>query len=117
MSNKLSTPDSEGFYKCHWTGERVHSSEVKWLPPIIQQVRGVYASHPTLGQDARKESLKLFQEFEANCNTCSHLVRTHNDKLFQYGVCTKKKEKIRFCSGDCMGMECYEGRINKINIK
>jgi len=109
-SSKLSALDNKGFYKCQWTGLKVSSDIVKWLPAIMQQVRGVYATHPTLGAEARKKSLKLFQEFEANCNTCTHLVRTSNDKMFQYGVCIKKKEKIRFSSGDCMGMKCYKGR-------
>ena len=110
----LNQPDLEGFYTCQYTGLKVLREEAIFLGPCIPQVVGTYVCHPTALPFFRK-SKRMFDESEANCNTCSHLVRKRHDirKDGQLlGHCHKNNDLL-FHPDDYMGMVCYEQRQEK----
>lgn len=108
-------------YECNFTKKIVHIGEGIYLGPVIPQVNGTYVCHPD-AIEARKTSVKHFNEVEANCNTCKHLERVKHEKAkggFLYGKCGKGTTKhlypvnngvIMFHPEDWMGMDCWEAR-------
>jgi hypothetical protein len=105
----------EPVYVCHWTGAYVKSKDVVWTGPVVPGVKFKHAAAPGY-EDARKESVRSFNESEANCNTCKHLTRIKHEKCrfgFLQGTCNKKGDGsvMKFHADDWMGMECYEARL------
>lgn len=119
----------ENVYECHYTRTIVKESEVIWVGAIIPNVKYKYAC--TAGYEPfRKESVKLFNESEQNCNTCKNLIRIKHKKSnsgLLYGKCSKHDITetnhpyqhllddgiFSFSPNDYMGMNCYESRYNE----
>ena len=111
--------------KCHYSGKWFLRRNGIWLGAIIPQVKVRYLCHPKYGKAARKESKRLFDASERNCNTCKYLVRTPfkaDGSGLQPGVCTsesfdsehhpywKGSHSILFSPDDYMGMSCWTER-------
>jgi hypothetical protein len=98
-------------FKCQYTDKPVSVDEMIFLGPCIPQLNGTYVCHPT-SQNAYKEFKQIFDESEANCNTCKHLVRKKHtprkDKAL-LGSCYKNANLV-FHPEDCLNMLCYEQR-------
>lgn len=109
---------------CHYTGALVQRNEAIVLGAVIPQVSISYLCHP-LAIDVRKQSVKDFQEYEQNCNTCRHLERVEFDRKYwkasglMPGKCANESRnplyprdgnQILFAPDDCMLQQCYEGR-------
>jgi len=107
----LNKPDADGFYTCQYTGAKVRLEDAIYLGPCVPQVNGTYVCHPD-ARDAYRQSKRLFDESEAKCNTCRHLVRTKHaprkDGRLR-GSC-HVNPSIAFHPEDWMGMPCYEQR-------
>lgn len=104
------------FYKCQFTGEMVIPPEFIFLGAVTPQVNGSYVCAPD-ANPARRESVKLFHESEANCNTCKKLERIPHAKQHpsatHRGICKKihlYPVEITFHPDDFMGMDCWEAR-------
>jgi len=107
----LNKPDAQGFYTCQYTQLPVKWDEAIFLGPCVPQVSGTYVCHPS-ATPAHKQSKRLFDEHEANCNTCKHLVRKQHNKRKDgqlLGQCHKNNDLL-FHPEDHMGMVCYEQR-------
>ena len=111
----LNTPDADGLYTCQYTGLKVALEGSIFLGPCAPQVNGTYVCHPT-ALPAFKKSKRMFDESEANCNTCKHLVRIKHaprkDGQLQ-GTCPAVGTELMFHPDDHMGMPCYEQRPEK----
>ena len=110
----LNEPDAEGLYTCQYTGLKVSREEAIFLGACVPQVNGTYVCHPT-ALPFFKKSKRNFDESEANCNTCKHLVRVKHeprkDGMLQ-GEC-QTMPNLLFHPDDFMGMNCYEQRPEK----
>lgn len=110
----LNKPNAEGLYECQYTGLKVSLKDAIFLGACTPQVNSTYVCHPTALLSFRK-SKRIFDESEANCNTCKHLVRVKHeprkDKQLQ-GSC-KNHTDLLFHPDDFMGMNCYEQRLEK----
>jgi hypothetical protein len=104
-----------GVYVCQYTKKLVVIShgEFIYLGACLPQVKGSYVCSVD-SNNAYKESKTLFNEFEANCNTCKNLTRVPFKKQHpanpMTAICSFKKENITFHPDDHMGMECWEKR-------
>jgi len=110
----LNEPDADGLYTCQYTGLRVSREEAIFLGPCVPQVNGTYVCHPT-ALPFFKKSKRLFDESEANCNTCKHLVRVKHEPRksgMLEGAC-HTNPKLLFHPDDFKGMNCYEQRQEK----
>ncbi len=98
-------------FMCQYTNKPVAVDAMIFIGPCVPQVTGTYVCHPD-ARDAYKESKRLFDESEANCNTCRHLVRAKHaprkDGRLK-GSC-HVNPSIAFHPEDWMGMPCYEQR-------
>ena len=111
----LNEPDADGLYTCQYTGLKVSREEAIFLGPCVPQVNGTYVCHPT-ALPFFKKSKRLFDESEANCNTCKHLVRVKHEPRksgMLEGAC-HTNPKLLFHPDDFMGMNCYEQRQEKL---
>ena len=106
---------------CHYTGALIPRIEAIILGAVIPQTPISYLCHP-LARDTRKQSVRCFQDYEQNCNTCKHLIRVPFKKDtsgLQPGQCFNEQRQplypregnnILFAPDDCMLQPCYEGR-------
>lgn len=117
-------------YKCHYTGKEVSEVEVIWTGAIIPNVKVRVPCAPGY-EPYRKESIRLFDESEKNCNTCKNLERVKHKKNsagFLFGNCKKNLDQqnnhpykhrkqdydcMIFHPQDWMGMNCYESRYEE----
>jgi len=110
----LNKPDAEGLYTCQYTGLKVSREESIFLGPCVPQVNGTYVCHPT-ALPFFKKAKRNFDESEANCNTCKHLVRVKHEPRkdgMLRGEC-QTMPNLLFHPDDFMGMKCYEQRPEK----
>jgi hypothetical protein len=108
----LNPPNAVGICKCPYTKLEVPYEGALFLGPIVPQVNGTYACHPT-ATPYRNASKRLFDEYEANCNTCVHLKRIPHKPIvggMLRGKCSRSGEQLYFHPGDCMSMQCHELR-------
>lgn len=100
-------------YLCNWTNEYVYIPEYILLAPILPSVKGSYVSSKDAGI-ARKASMKAFEEFDSNCNTCKQFSRNPAKIYggFVEGSCLKqiKSRVFRVHPSDPMFMNCWEKR-------
>jgi len=109
---------------CHYTKALIPRKEANVLGAVVPQVSISYLCHPLAGE-ARKRSVRYFQEYEQNCNTCRHLKRVEFDRKYwrasglQPGGCLSEARNplypregnaILFAPDDCMLQSCYKGR-------
>ena len=95
---------------CHYTGKPIPAGEEIVVGAIIPNVKAKYYVSDI---ELHKRSKRLFDESEANCNTCKHLVRVKHDKCrsgFLYGKCAKDGAELMFHPDDPMHMACYQQR-------
>jgi hypothetical protein len=120
-------------YCCHYSGLVAIEKHMKFIAPVLPQCPVPEAVHATLMQDeikeARKQSIKAFNEMDKNCNTCRHFERLKSDNEkgsdsasnFVYGDCKNngridlvplKRDgfQIMVHVADYMDMPCWEGR-------
>lgn len=112
-------------YRCRFTGVPVYADNCRIVGPMIPQARGVQYVASLDSRDAEKASRKLFDENEANCNTCKHLKRVPGRKGLSgllYGKCMATPDDshpylsrfdcgvMPFAPDDWMGMPCWEAR-------
>lgn len=109
-------------FKCHWTGKEVGAPDAVITGGFYPGIKSKFIAckdHTA----AKKQSHHLFNQMDANCNTCKHLDRIKHSKDsagFLYGACKidsqdQKHYQVRngvmmFHPDDHMGMECYESR-------
>ena len=111
-------------FRGHYSGELVWPEEARYFGPIIPQAGACYVDGPG-GAAARKASLVLFHESEANCNTCRFLVRLpfKRGATVMPGRCTNSRASfsahpyppdaqgvMRFAPDDWQGMPCWQAR-------
>lgn len=110
----LNEPDAEGLYTCQYTGLKVSREDAIFLGACTPQVNGTYVCHST-ALPAFRKSKRMFDESEANCNTCKHLVRVKHEprKDGQLRGTCKNNTDLLFHPDDFMGMNCYEQRLEK----
>ena len=100
-------------YFCRYSKKNVSFKDSIFIGAILPQVKGSFVCHPD-GLKFYKEEKDIFNEFEANCNTCKNLTRTPFKKQHpanpMTAICSLKKESITFHPDDHMGMECWEKR-------
>jgi hypothetical protein len=122
-------PESDELYDlavCHYTKGLITRKDAIVLGAVVPQAPVSYLCHP-LSVQARKESVKQFNDSEQNCNTCKHLKRVKFDKAYwktsglQPGECFNEHKKpmyqregntVLFAPDDCMSQECYASRGN-----
>ena len=99
-------------YRCHWTDIMVSAEDAVitggFYPGLHSKFVAVKDHYK-----AKKDAHYLFNEMDANCNTCKNLTRTPHKKEktgFLYGECKIHKTSLMFHPDDHMGMKCYEGR-------
>jgi hypothetical protein len=101
--------------RCHYTGKLVHVGDptAQYIGPVTPQAPGTYLCAAD-AREAFKKSRALFDESEANCNTCTHLQRIPHGKQHpsapMRGVCGANGAALVFHPDDFMGMSCWEGR-------
>lgn len=104
--------------KCHYSNKIFKAKDGIVLGAVIPQTKNSYLCHPEANSD-RLYSVKLFNEFERNCNTCKHLKRISSGNILFHGDCDQSKinhpyiqedNTFKFHPDDYMGMECYEPR-------
>lgn len=65
-------------------------------------------------RDSHVRSLRAYEESEANCNTCVHLVRKPHDPKknagFLVGECQVTKDPLRFHPEDPLHKPCWVSR-------
>ena len=99
-------------FKCAYTSALVAVRDAIFIGPCVPQVNGTYVCAPDAGF-AFKQSRALFDESEANCNTCSKLVRPPQKARpsgHMVGSCHLGEQ--RFHPEDWMGMACWTARGN-----
>ena len=106
---------------CHYTKALFSRNEGIILGAVVPQVSISYLCHP-FATEARKSSVKAFNSFEKNCNTCKHLTRVpfvKDASGLHPGKCgngnrkplyPRGGENIMFAPEDCMLQDCYEER-------
>lgn len=124
----------DAVYRCHYTEKIIWIDDVLW---VGAHVPGVNASYPMANNEYAKELRKqtgiIFQENDANCNTCYYLKRVKHPKCsygsgFLEGICENptqlylhpyktEGDRIKFHPDDWMGMPCYVSRWSKINAQ
>lgn len=120
-------PESDEQYDlavCHYTGALIQRKDAIILGAVIPQVSVSYLCHPFAGE-ARKRSVRCFQKYEQNCNTCRHLKRVEFNRAYwkpsglMPAECMNESREplypqegsmILFAPDDCMLQPCYEGR-------
>ena len=118
----------EAVFRGHYSGELVRASQAVYVGPVIPQAPLCYVDGPN-GRAARAKSVRAFDENEANCNTCRHLIRLPGSKGVSgllRGRCAGTADwswhpypadrggVMRFAPDDWMGMACYEQRDERI---
>ena len=111
--------------KCHYSGKWFLRRNGIWLGAISPQAKVRYLCHPKYGKAAHKESKRIFDASERNCNTCKYLMRVpfkSDGNGLQPGVCLsvsfdsehhpywKGANTILFAPDDYMGMSCWTER-------
>lgn len=111
----------DAVYSCHYTDAKVYGAGAKWTGAFNGSASR-YVMAATSEADARlKESRRLYDESEGNCNTCRRLCRmpkaiTDFEKSQPIsnrtlaGTCDKKNGVFEFYPADPMHMPCYEER-------
>ncbi len=127
---KICTDDyGDALYLCCHTKKIVGPDDSKFAGSIIPNLSYRYAmENSEHAESLRKESVRLFNEHDANCNTCRHLERVKHEKRIGcsalYGLCKSDKQDTAghpyanrfvgdvmvFYPPDYMGMKCYEAR-------
>lgn len=114
----------EQVFAGRYSGALVKASECIAFGPVIPGVKSKYFD--AKGTEClHKESKRLFNETDANCNTCKHLRRIDHAKNtagFLYGKCLSRIDEshpykhlekdgvMSFHPDDAMLMPCYEAR-------
>lgn len=106
--------------------QELYARRASWTSSVVPDswVKRIWNANLSKGE--RKESRRCFDELDANCNTCVHLVRVANNKStdggFLTGTCEHQDEyphpyKARerngvmlFHPNDFMGMPCHKLR-------
>jgi len=129
LSKLLCTDDFGNLtYVSFWSKKIVSPADDSiLLGAVVPQVSSTFLCAPE-DKQKRIESVKIFNEYEANCNTCKHLERVPHEKRHGssplQGRCKKFKNPehvtkhgaylengiIRFWAEDYMGMPCHEMR-------
>jgi hypothetical protein len=97
---------------CQYTGKSVSIGEHIFIGPVVPQVNGTYVCAKNAMQ-AYKESKAMFNENEANCNTCAKLERLKHEKRkdgLLIGNCKNIGENIQFHPDNHMAMPCWVKR-------
>jgi len=97
-------------YRCLYTKKPVATDACIFIGACIPQVSGTFVCAPD-AWPAFRASKACFDQWDANCNTCSNLVRHKQDKCkagFMSGKCYQGERK--FHPGDHMGMACWSAR-------
>ncbi len=115
-------------YSCHWTGVPVSIVDSVIGGGFYPGVKSTFICSPD-HKHAKKESHRLFNEMDMNCNNCKHLDRVKREKNsagFLFGKClsddrfltdspyayAEENDVMMFHPDDWMGMLCYEQREN-----
>ena len=109
----------------HYSGLLVWPDDVIYLGPVVPQAPDCYVDRKE-GIKERLKSVQVFNESEANCNTCAHLTRLPFKKSssgLMPGKCTNKDADfsvhpyppdaggvMRFAPEDWQGMPCWKLR-------
>lgn len=113
-------------YECRYTKAPVWADIGVVIGPFAPGVKAKYIMHPD-AKEAHRQSGINFHESEANCNTCTHLVRVQREKNragFLYGRCANPSgqpskspyanrqdgDVMVFHPDDPMHMPCYVSR-------
>lgn len=117
LSEAICTDDFGTLWvKCRYTDKTISSLEGIYIGAIVPQVNGTYFCDKN-AMSAFKEEKRLFDESEANCNTCKHLERIPHKKqspsTIMTGICihTPYRIEVKFHPDDWMGMKCWEARL------
>jgi hypothetical protein len=97
-------------YECAYTKVLVATKDAIFIGPCVPQVNGTYVCAPD-AMPAFRKSKALFDASDANCNTCSKLVRTPQKACpsgIMVGSCHLGEQ--RFHPEDWMGMDCWTAR-------
>ncbi len=97
----------------HWTREPLRPEEIMASPGFFPGVKGFYPANRSTEKQARQECRNIFDELEANCNTCRLLQRRTHSKHpqgFLFGICSKTQEDLIFHPDDPLDKKCYERR-------
>ncbi|HET8688443.1 MAG TPA: hypothetical protein VFM18_17670 [Methanosarcina sp.] len=121
----IESEEEDDLVVCIYTKSLVLRKDAVVLGPVVPQAPHSYLCHP-LASKARTASIRLFNEFEKNCNTCKHLERLPFDKnslTYKAGLLPGKCNKagstpvypqdngtILFPPDDHLGQNCYESR-------
>lgn len=101
-------------FQCQYTSKLVRASESVFIGPCVPQLAGTYVCAPD-AHAAFKESKRLFDENDANCNTCANLHRVKHERSkfgTLYGTCllSVKRGVFWFHPDDAMLMDCWSAR-------
>ena len=115
----------DAVFRGHWSKSLVWPDEVIYLGPVLPQAPYCYVDGPE-GKAARAEDVRLFDESEANCNTCRWLRRlpfVKDGSGLMPGRCDgpapawsvhpyppRAGSPMRFAPEDWQGMPCWEAR-------
>lgn len=116
------------FKKCPRTGHGPFwVSEGRLIPPEIPTVKGMTFVHNSYTKEMQKYDKALFDDLDANCNTCKYLIRMPNNKFGEMqGKCASVPDDggngwfrlmpipddgvFSFHPTDFMGLKCYSNR-------
>lgn len=103
----------EAWFIGHYSEKLLRASEAVYFGAVVPQAKVSYVDLPEAAA-LRKLSVRLFDAFEQNCNTCVHLQRIPQQRRHpaapMHGVCGRDSHAIVFHPEDHMGMNCWEPR-------
>ena len=103
-------------YKCRYSDQLVGGQDAKFSGAFIPGVNVIHVmGNSKQTYAAEKQSRTFFDEMDANCNTCKHLIRNNVGKVkggFLYGTCAISAINgvMQFHPHDPMNLICWEGR-------
>jgi hypothetical protein len=119
-------PESDEMYDlciCPFTNLYFQRKDGIVLGSVVPQVTISSLCNP-IATDTIKKAVRVFQDFEKNCNTCKHFSRVKSESKFGFltGICKSPTSDIANHSftrdkpmdihpKDHMNMNCYEPRI------
>lgn len=109
-------------YLGRYTERPVWADKAISYPAVVPGVKASYLDSEA-GREGHRFNAAAFQENDANCNTCKHLIRQAGRKDrggFLYGKCggtpakhpysLNPRSHMAFPPDDYMGMTCWEAR-------